>query len=154
MIFGSQEQNKKLKDSASKSINTTPRARTSNKLSAKIASNQTSDNTNSIKNQRTVESSPRSSLNDGNPDPVRGSFEGLDNSPSTYIQPNNVGYASKEFQTARYKEKTKFNGLDINKNNFTGLKRSGKIQRYGSSVAQNSSAHKLNSKLTVEKMFR
>lgn len=85
---------------------------------------------------------------------MRGSFEGLDNAPSTVIQPNGVGYDKKGFQTARYKRKESFKGFDISSKKFEGFKKYDKINRYGSSVAQNSSAYQLRSKMNIEKLFR
>lgn len=154
MIFGADSQNKNLKDAASKRIDTTPRARTANKMSARIASRNTKDNATSVDTKNTVVSQPRSQLNDGVSDPVRGSFEGYMNAPSTVIQSSGVGYDNKAFQTARYKPKSDLKRLTPQAQKLDGFKRSGKINRYNSIAAANSSAHKLNSKLSIEKMFR
>lgn len=154
MIFGADSQNKNLRDAASKRIDTTPRTRTANKLSAKIASDNTTNSAQSVDNKKTVEHQPRSILNDGVPDPIRGSFEGLMNAPSTVIQPDGVGYANKAIQTARYKPKPNLNNLTPQIKKLDGFKKSGKINRYNSIAAVNSSAHKMNSRLSIEKLFR
>lgn len=154
MIFGADAQNKNLKKASSKRIDTTPRTKTSNKLAARVASSKKTDNTNPVDNQRTVSAEPRSSLNNGVSDPIRGSFEGLMSAPSAVIQMNNTGYANSQIQTARYKVKKKFQGLDNIQKKFEPFKKYDKINRYGSITAKNSSANKLNSKLTIEKMFR
>jgi hypothetical protein len=153
MIFGLDEQNKNLKDAASKRIDTTPRTRSSNKLSAKIASSTTSDAPTSVTNKTSVSEVPKSDLKDGVSDPVRGSMEGLMNAPSTLIQPNGTGYLDKNFQTARYRQKTKFEGMEPAKN-FTLFKKYGKITNHSSLAAKDSSVEKMNSRLLIEKMFR
>jgi hypothetical protein len=153
MIFGADKQNKNLKEASSKRIDTTPRTRTSNKMAAKISTSKTSESSGSVANKTTVAPQSRKTRNDGVSDPVRGSFEGLMNAPSTVIQGNNSGYLDKGFQTARYKNKTKFEGVNISKN-FTPFKKYDKITNYSSMAAKNSSVSKINSKLSVEKMFR
>lgn len=153
MIFGADTQNKNLKDAASKRIDTTPRTRTSNKLAAKIATSNTSNVSASVANKTTVAPMSKEAAKASGSDPVRGSFEGLMNAPSTVIQPNGSGYLNKSFQTARYKQKTKFQGVEISKN-FTPFKKYDKITNYSSMAARNSSAAKMNSKLSIEKMFR
>jgi hypothetical protein len=153
MIFGSDSQNKNLKNAASKRIDTTPRTRTSNKMAAKIATSKTSESSGSVASKTSVAPVGRAQRNDGVSDPVRGSFEGLSNAPSTVIQGNNTGYMSKSFQTARYKEKVKFKGLDVSKN-FTPFKKYDKITNYSSMASKNSSVAKMNSKISIEKMFR
>lgn len=153
MIFGSDKQNKNLKNAASKRIDTTPRTRTSNKMAAKIATSKTSDYSSSVATKSTVAQNSRVTRNDGSPDPVRGSFEGLMNAPGTVIEGNNSGYLSKSFQTARYKQKTKFQGLNISKN-FTPFKKYDKMSNHSSMASRNSSVEKMNSKISIEKMFR
>jgi hypothetical protein len=153
MIFGADKQNKNLKEASSKRIDTTPRARTSNKMAAKIASSKTSESSSSVANKTTVAPQSRKTRNDGVSDPVRGSFEGLMHAPGTVIQGNNSGYLNKSFQTARYENKQKFQGVNISKN-FTPFKKYDKISNYSSMAAKNSSIQKMNSRLSVEKMFR
>jgi len=153
MIFGADRQNKNLKDASSKRIDTTPRARTSNKLAAKIATSNTSESATSVATKTSVAPQSRTTRNDGVSDPIRGSFEGLMNAPSTVIQGSNSGYLDKSFQTARYKNKTKFQGINISKN-FTPFKKYDKVNNYSSMAAKNSSIQKINSKLSIEKMFR
>ena len=100
MIFGADSQNKNLRDAASKRIDTTPRTRTANKMSARIASSTTKDNATSVDTKNTIVSEPRSQLNNGVSDPVRGSLEGYMNAPSAVIQPSGTGYDNKAIQTA------------------------------------------------------
>lgn len=153
MIFGADKQNSNLKNAASKRVDTTPRTRTSNKMAARIANSKTSDFSKSVDNKKTVSENTRITRNDGVSDPVRGSFEGLMNAPSTVIQANGSGYLDKNFQKSRYKQKVKFQGLTISKN-FTPFKKYDKITNYSSMAAKNSSAEKMNSKISIEKMFR
>jgi hypothetical protein len=150
MIFGAGTQNANLKKAATKRVDPTPKAQAVSKLSGKISSSQKTSSTPSP----TIQQASKTSRSSGPSDPVRGSFEGLDKSAGTLILPKGAGYDSKSFQTARYKEKNNFKPLNYGSNNFASFKKSGKITRYGSSVAQNSSANKLGAKLTVEKMFR
>lgn len=154
MIFGADSQNKNLKQAASKRIDTTPRARTANKMSARIATNKTKDNATSVDQKSTVVHQSRSTLNDGVSDPIRGSFEGLMNAPSTVIQLNDIGYDNKSIQTARYRPKLNLKNLSFENKNFGSFKKYGKITRYNSTTAKNSSANKMNSKLLIEKLFR
>lgn len=154
MIFGSNVQNKVLKNASNIKVDTSQRTKTSNKMAAKIATNKTSNSSGSVANKSSVEVVPRSSLNNGNPDPIRGSFEGLMSAPSTVLQPDGVGYANKAIQRARYQTRQKFEGLNKIGKKFESFKKYDNINRYGSNVAKNSSASKLNAKLSVEKMFR
>lgn len=153
MIFGADNQNKNLKNAASKRIDTTPRTRTSNKLAAKIATNKTGDNSRSVANKTTVNHEPRSLINDGTPDPMRGSLEGYMHAPSTMIQMSGVGYDNKNIQKARYTPKLNFKGLDIKPANFGGFKKYDKINNKNFLDNKNSVSRIKNS-LNLEKMFR
>lgn len=153
MIFGADKQNKNLKDASSKRIDTTPRTRTSNKLAAKIATSKTSESATSVASKTSVAPQSRLTRNDGVSDPVRGSFEGLMHAPGTVIQGSNSGYLDKSFQTARYKAKQNFQGINISKN-FTPFKKYDKVNNYTSMAKKDSSIEKMNSKLSIEKMFR
>lgn len=150
MIFGAGNQNANLRSAAAKRAEPTPKAKSTSKLSAKISSSKTVSQTDTP----TIEQASKTQRSAGPSDPVRGSFEGLDKSPSTVIQPKGVGYDNPSFQKARYAEKKQFKPLNYGSNNFANFKKTGKITRYGSVVAQNSSANKLGAKLAVEKMFR
>jgi hypothetical protein len=123
-------------------------------MAAKIATSGTDSTGRSVDTKSSVQHVPRSKINDGTPDPIRGSFEGLDNAPSTHIQINNSGYGNKKLQTARYKDKSLPKFENIGKMNFTGFTKYGSITRYNSIAPTNSSANKINGKLAVEKMFR
>lgn len=150
MIFGAGSQNENLRKASLKVADPTPKAKAVSKISAKISS---SKQTSSI-TQSTIEQGSRQERNTGQSDPVRGSFEGLDNSSKAIIAPKGAGYDNKSFQTARYKEKNNFKPLNYGSNNFAKFKNTGKITRYGSITAQNSSAKKMDARLTIEKMFR
>lgn len=150
MIFGAGTQNENLRKAANKRVEPTQKAQSTSKLSAKISSTKVD----SSAQTPTIEQASRVSRTSGPPDPVRGSFEGLNKSAGTLILPKGAGYDNPSFQTARYKEKNNFKPLNYGSNNFASFKKNGKITKYGSSVAQNSSANKMNAKLTVEKMFR
>lgn len=150
MIFGAGTQNANLKNAANKRVDPTPKTKAVSNLSAKISSTKNVSSSPSP----TIEKATRTQRSSGPPDPVRGSFEGLDKSSSAVILPKGAGYDNKNFQKARYAEKNNFKSLNYGSNNFAAFKKSGKITRYGSSVAKNSSANKMNAKLSVEKMFR
>lgn len=150
MIFGAGNQNANLKDAAGKRVDPTQKAKVASKLSARITSNKNASSSPSP----TIEQASKSSRSNGQSDPIRGSLEGLDRSAKTVILPNGSGYDNKNFQTARYEQKKQFKPLNYGSNNFANFKKGGKINRYGSIVAQNSSANKLGAKLAVEKMFR
>jgi hypothetical protein len=149
MIFGAGTQNANLKNAANKRVDPTPKARAASKLSAKISSNSKTTSAPSP----SIQQATRTQRSTGSPDPVRGSLEGLDNSVKAVLQANGAGYDSKSFQKARYKEKNNFKPLNYGSNNFAKFKKNDKITRYGSSVAKNSSANKMQAKLAVEKMF-
>lgn len=150
MIFGAGNQNANLKNAAAKRTDPTPKAKSVSKLSAKISSSKT----NSSSPSPTIEQASRTQRSTGEPDPVRGSFEGLDKSASTVILQKGSGYDNPGFQKARYTPKNTFKPLEYGSNNFANFKKNDKITRYGSITAKNSSANKMNAKLSVEKMFR
>jgi hypothetical protein len=154
MIFGANNQNKTLANSAKDRPPSAAKTITGNKMAARIAtSKQSSTASAAASGQDQVASGTSSELRSAPSDLVMGSSEGLMHAPSTVIQPSGAGYDNKSIQTARFKPKETFQGLNI-KNSFTGFKKGGNIQRYGSITAVNSSAHKMNSKLEVERFLR
>lgn len=150
-MFGSDNQNRNLSDAAAKRVDTSPRTVTSNKYAARVTSN--------IKKgsgvSGSVTSAEKTSVDYQRPDPVKGSFEGLDKSKSTYIQPDDTGYASKLNQQARYKDKTikNFTSPTNGIGSLANVKKSGIITNYSSRAAKNSSTFKLNSMLDINKLF-
>jgi hypothetical protein len=79
---------------------------------------------------------------------------GLDNSKSTYIQMDNVGYARKSNQTARYSNNNKYinplkaNGLSFTNNGFKGI-----MDNYSNSTMSGSSSDRLNKSLSINRYF-
>ena len=153
MIFGANNQNKTLANSAKDRPPSAAKTITGNKMAARIATSKQSSTASAAAGQDQVVSGTSSEVRSAPSDLVMGSSEGLMHAPSTVIQPDGVGYANKAIQTARFKQKQTFQGVNT-KNSFTGFKKSGKIQRYGSITAMNSSAYKMNSKLEVEKLLK
>jgi hypothetical protein len=153
MIFGANNQNKTLANSAKDRPPSAAKTITGNKMAARIATSKQSSTASAAAGQDQVVSGTSSEVRSAPSDLVMGSSEGLMHAPSTVILPNGAGYDNKAIQTARFKPKQNFQGVNTN-NSFTGFKKSGKIQRYGSITAMNSSAHKMNSKLEVEKLLK
>ena len=144
MIFGANNQNKTLANSAK---DRPPSA------AKTIATSKQSSTASAAAGQDQVVSGTSSEVRSSPSDLVMGSSEGLMHAPSTLLQPNGIGYANQAIQTARFKPKETFQGVNT-KNSFTGFKKGGNIQRYGSITAMNSSAYKMNSKLEVEKLLK
>lgn len=154
MIFGANNQNKTLANSAKDRPPSAAKTITGNKMAAKISTSKKSSTASAAAaGQDQVVSGTSSDVRASPSDLVMGSSEGLMHAPSTVIQPSGAGYDNKSIQTARFKPKETFQGFNI-KNSFTGFKKSGNIQRYGSITAMNSSAHKMNSKLEIEKFLK
>lgn len=107
-------------------------------------------------NQGNVDHAPRNSTKQRVSDPVRGSFEGLQNGSSTMIQMEGTGYASKQVQKARY-TKREIAQIAQNQNGFSSLpsfKLSGTMSNYSSIAAKNTSAFKMNTMLETNKFFK
>lgn len=150
MILGADTQNKNLSNAAKKRIDTSPRTRTSNALSARIAnSKQGTPNESKVSNQS------RSTLSSSSPDPLRGSREGLMDASSTLIQASGDGYDDQEMQGARYKNKN--TKLEISKDiaNKLGTKtnKNAIINNQSSKFNLNSSAHLLNEHLRADSIL-
>lgn len=155
-MFGSDNQNKNLSDAATKKPDSNRKTLTGNKYAARIASGAGKSTSHNVENQNNIEAEGKSSQRIKRPDPIRGSFEGLNNSSSTMIQMNGTGYADPAIQKARYSKKDvssiaqSINGAS----NFTSFKKSGTITNYSSIAAANTSAFKLSGMLEVNKYFR
>lgn len=153
MIFGADNQNKNLRLAADRKVDSTAKTRSSNQYAVKIASRNTAQNSGSQKHQQTTRSESRSTINDGKADPIRGSFEGLDNSKSAYIQSNGVGYANKALQNARNTLKTSNiqPGTAINGLSFTNRQNQGIINNYSNYTSVNSSSDRLSNILKMNR---
>jgi len=155
-LFGSDNQNKNLSDAATKKPDASRKTLTGNKYAARIASGAGKSTSHNVENQNNIEAEGKSSQRIKRPDPIRGSFEGLNNPSSTMIQMNGTGYADPAIQKARYSKKDvtsiaqSMNGAS----NFTSFKKSGTITNYSSIAATNTSAFKLGGMLEVNKYFR
>ena len=155
-MFGSDNQNKNLSDAANKKPDGNRKTLTGNKYAAKIASGAGKSASYNVENKSNIEAEGKTSPNIKRSDPIRGSFEGLNNQSSTMIQMNGTGYADPAIQKARYSKKDvtsiaqSMNGAS----NFTSFKKSGTISNYSSIAATNTSAFKLGGMLEVNKYFR
>lgn len=154
MIFGADNQNKNLRIASNIKSNPTAKTRTANHYSAAISTSKTSEFSSSARTQRTTVHQSRNKLNDGKPDPVRGSMEGLDNGKSTYLQMDNRGYDSKQLQTARYKSKDKtFENYKGASFLFTNKQNQGIINNYTNTTMAGSSSDRLSKSLRINGMF-
>ena len=147
MIFGADTQNKNLADSAKKRIDTSPRTRTSNAMSARIANSKQGS-----PNESTVSNQSRSTLSKSKSDPIRGSREGLMDGVSTPIQASGDGYDNKDFQGARYKDKSSSAEFkqDIANKFRTNTSKNAIINNQRSRFGLNSSAHLLSEHLKAD----
>lgn len=154
MIFGADSQNKNLRKAANIRVGSTVKARTANKYSAAISSSKGKDFSSFSRERKTVRHESRSSLNDGKPDPIRGSFEGLDNSKSTHIQMSGIGYDKKANQQARYRDKNKtMNPIKSNSLLFTNLSEKGIMRNYSGITASGTSSDRLSKNLSINRLF-
>lgn len=153
MILGADNQNKNLRIASTIKVDSTAKTRTANHYSAAVSSSKTQENSQSTRTQRTTVHESRKNINDGKPDPVRGSMEGLDNGKSTYLQFNNAGYDNKKIQTARNfkKEKTlpEVKGASFL---FTNQQNKGIINtNYSGMTSPGSSSDRLNKGLNLNR---
>lgn len=107
MILGADNQNKNLRIASNIKVDSTAKTKTANHYAAAVSSSKTGENSQSANSQRTIVHQSRKNMNDGKPDPMRGSMEGLDKGKSAYLQFKNSGYESKSIQTSRNSNKTK-----------------------------------------------
>lgn len=148
MILGADNQNKNLRIASTIKISPTAKTRTANHYSAAVSSSK------SGKSEQTIVHESARKSNDGRPDPIRGSLEGLDNGKSTYIQMSNRGYDSKFLQTARYSDKTKqlptVKGASFL---FTNQQNKGIINNYTKNTSYGTSSHRMNKGLNLNRYF-
>jgi len=154
MILGADNQNKNLRIASTIKSNPTAKTRTANHYSAAVSTSKTVENSSSTKTQRSTVHQSRSNINDGKPDPIRGSMEGLDNSKSAYIQQNNRGYDSKQLQTSRYSNTNK--SMNPQKGAsfiFTNQQNKSIISNYTKSTTAGSSSQRMNNGLNMNRYF-
>lgn len=150
MILGADNQNKNLRSAAKIKSNPTAKTKTANHYAAAISSSNTGG---SSGKSNTVHQS-RQKINDGKPDPMKGSFEGLDTGKSAYIQPNGVGYANPNLQTARYGNRNKNiipargSSLSFTNSGFKGI-----MDNYSNSTMSGSSSDRMSSILKMNRFF-
>lgn len=146
MIFGSGQQNKTLKDAGSKPKDTSYRTANANKLSAKISKKDTTSSINIASSRDRLESDTRPKS--------RPSWQGYMGEKSAVLQLNDVGYASKSLQTARYNKDFINHNTGINLSNpFTNTKKRDIIDNYGFFSSKESSSFKLNSIIENNRLF-
>lgn len=155
MILGADNQNKNLRIASTIKSNPTAKTRTSNQYAAAVSTSKTVENSSFARQQRSTVHQSRSNINDGRPDPIRGSMEGLDNSKSTYIQQNGRGYDSKALHAKRYSNTPK----NINPQKgasfiFTNQQNNSIISNYTKSSMTGSSSQIMNSSLSMNRYFQ
>jgi hypothetical protein len=154
MILGADNQNKNLRAASTIKVGSTAKTRTANHYSAAISSSKTSDNSPSSRTQQTVNHQSRSKLNDGQPDPIRGSMEGLDSGKSTHIQMDNRGYDAKSLQAARYRDKNKtLNPVMGTSFSFTNLQNKSIMNNYSGITMSGSSSDRMSKNLRLNRTF-
>jgi len=154
MIFGADNQNKNLRAASAIKVGSTAKTRTANSYSASISSSKTVGNSTSSRTQRTTVHQSRSKINDGQPDPVRGSMEGLDTGKSAHIQMDNRGYDAKSLQTARYKDKNKtLKPVMGSSLSFTNLQNKSIMNNYSGITMSGSSSDRMSKNLKLNRMF-
>jgi hypothetical protein len=148
MILGVKDQNKALSAAGKQPKDTSHRTLTANKYAAKISSSKSP--------ARNVVSDSRQKIQaTGKSDKLKGSFEGMDNSSSTYIQMNGTGYDNKSQQKARY-SKDVSNRVNANfiQNSFNLETKSSIINNYSSSTMKDSSSDRLKTIIRNNMMFK
>lgn len=148
MILGVKDQNKALSAAGKQPKDTSHRTLTANKYAAKISSSKSP--------ARNVVSDSRQKIQaTGKSDKLKGSFEGMDNSSSTYIQMNGTGYDNKSQQKARY-SKDVSNRVNANfiENSFNLETKSSIINNYSSSTMKDSSSDRLKTIIRNNMMFK
>lgn len=159
MILGAQNQNKNLAAAAAKRVDTSTRTKTSNAVAAKVTSSKRGSGADNVPKD-TTEHVPRSTLSDSNPDPVRGSLEGLVKQSAGHIQLDKDGYDNPGFQKARYEGRAQFL-KSLNETKLTSsstfassIKNSGIITNYSSKIDGNNIANRMSNFLNTNDMFR
>jgi hypothetical protein len=154
MIFGADNQNKNLRAASTIKANPTAKTKTANHYSASISSSKTTANSTSSRTQQTTVHTSRSNINDGQPDPIRGSMEGLDTGKSAHIQMDNRGYDAKSLQTARYKDKNKtLKSVMGTSLSFTNLQNKSIMNNYSGITMSGSSSDRMSKNLRLNRMF-
>ena len=149
MILGADNQNKNLRAAAKIKSNPTEKARTGNHYSAAISSSKTGGGTKS-----TVVHQSKAGLNDGSPDPMRGSFEGLDTGKSAHIQQNGRGYTNPSLQNARYASRDKsITPVRSSSLSFTNMGFKGIMDNYSGVTMSGTSSDRLGKNLRLNGMF-
>lgn len=148
MILGVKDQNKSLSAAGKQPKDTSHRTLTANKYAAKISSSKSP--------ARNVVSDSRQKIQKtGKSDKLKGSFEGMDTSSSTYIQMNGTGYDSKSQQKARYsKDLSNRVSSDFMQNSFKLETKSSIINNYSSSTMKDSSSDRLGAIIRNNMMFK
>lgn len=147
MIFGSGNQNKTLSIAAGKPKDTSHRLLKANENSSKVSSSKISAKISNAETGIKVES--------GTSQKSKGSFEGLDNGTSSYIQPNGVGYDDPSNHKARYNKN--FISHNDNRFNFSLApvdKNYSTMDNYSSFTEKNSSSNKINNIIKNNMMFK
>lgn len=148
MILGIKDQNKSLSAAGKQPKDTSHRTLTANKYAAKISSSKSPSRNVVSDSRQKIKASAKS-------DKIKGSFEGMDNSSSTYIQMNGTGYDNKTQQKARYsKDLSNRVSSDFMQNSFKLETKSSIIDNYSSSTMKDSSSDRLGAIIRNNMMFK
>lgn len=147
MIGSIKDQNDTLSSAGKTPIDTSYRTNDALKYSAKISSSTRGQNTESKQANYQVKTEGAKK--------IKGSFEGFVSNKSAYLQPNDVGYANRRNQTARYSQRvsavnnSKFNNIGlINSKNYSIM------SNYSSISLKDSSSDRLNSIVKLNMSFK
>lgn len=141
------DQNKRLSQAARTPKDTSHRKENSDNFSAKISSSQAQG--------RSKLSSSRNDAREVKSDPVKGSFEGLQHSSGTLINPDNTGYDNKALQTARYnKEIVSHNNANFVFDKFQSFSNYSIMDNYSSAHTKDTSSFRMNNIVSNNMMFR
>jgi hypothetical protein len=147
MIFGAGDQNKKLSSAAGRPKDTSYRKQNADAYSGKISSSKSSANKTIGESKATVRKSNSAKL--------KGSYEGLQNSSSTVLQMDGVGYDNKAIQNARYnKNQVSHNNENFNFNMAPVDKNYSIMDNYSSMSATGSSSNKISNIVKNNMMFK
>lgn len=140
------DQNRKLARAGSKPRDTSSRKENSDDQAARVATSK------KVSQQVSDESS--SQVRNLSSSKLRGSFEGLDVSAGTLLNPANTGYDNKKIQTARYKGKQELKPLEgFPETGFNNKARYSIMDNYSSFGVKDTSMDRLGKIVKNNMMF-
>jgi len=142
MILGADKQNKNLKEAAAKTKDTSPRVASSNKISARIASDKGNKSALDAASSRGTVHQSKQNLKTS--DTLKFSKEGLMDGKSANIQMNGSGYMNKRLQLARYSKNFESHQSPFMQRNFTNIKQSGIVDNYSGVTQEGTSSNRMS----------